>query len=90
MPALARDGSVTHDYLWWYHIGNRAIRVCDWKLVAAKDSPWELYDLTTDRSESRNLAAQKPEKVREMEECWTRHLEEFRRLALEDLPPAKR
>ncbi len=35
VPALAKDGSVTHDYLWWYHIGNRAIRMGDWKLVAA-------------------------------------------------------
>jgi arylsulfatase len=85
LPALAKDGSVTHDYLWWYHIGNRAIRMGDWKLVAAKDSPWELYDLRTDRSESRDLAAQEPDKVRELEESWTRHLEEFRRLALEDL-----
>jgi arylsulfatase len=90
VPSLAKDGSVAHDYLWWYHIGNRAIRVGDWKLVAAKDSPWELYDLRTDRSESRNLAAQKPDKVRELEGAWTRHLEEFRRLALEDLPPAKK
>jgi arylsulfatase len=90
LPALAKDGSVAHDYLWWYHIGNRAIRMGDWKLVAAKDSPRELYDLRTDRSESQNLAAQEPDKVRELEESWTRHLEEFRRLALEDLPPEPR
>jgi arylsulfatase len=90
VPALAKDGSVTHDYFWWYHIGNRAIRMGDWKLVAAIDSPWELYDLRTDRSESHNLAAQQPDKVQQMEEAWTRHLEEFRRLALKDLPPAKK
>jgi arylsulfatase len=90
VPALAKDGSVTHDYFWWYHIGNRAIRMGDWKLVAAIGSPWELYDLRTDRSESRNLATEEPEKVREMEEAWARHLEEFRRLALEDLPLEKK
>ena len=43
VPAFARDGSVKHDDLWWAHEGNRAIRVGDWKLVAAKNEPWELY-----------------------------------------------
>jgi arylsulfatase len=81
VPAFARDGSVTHEYFWWYHIGNRAIRAGDWKLVAAKDSPWELYDLRADRSESHNLAAEHPEKVRELQQAWTRHAEEFRELA---------
>ena len=42
-----------HDDLWWQHEGNRAIRVGDWKLVAAgREGPWELYDLATDRTET--------------------------------------
>ena len=86
VPALAKDGSVTHDYFWWYHIGNRAIRVGDWKLVAANESPWELYDLRSDRSETANLAAVQPDKVRELEQAWTRHMEEFRALAKQGLP----
>jgi arylsulfatase len=86
VPAFAKDGALTHDYLWWYHIGNRAIRCGDWKLVAAANSPWELYDLRTDRSESHDLAASHPETVRELEETWTRHMEEFRALAKRDLP----
>ncbi|MGB3194942.1 MAG: arylsulfatase, partial [Phycisphaerae bacterium] len=71
--------------LWWYHMGNRAIRVGDWKLVAeGAADPWELYDMRTDRSESNNLADQQPEKVRELSERWTRMAEEFRRLATGD------
>ncbi len=92
VPAFAKDGSVQRDYLWWYHIGNRAIRVGDWKLVGADRSPWELYDLRSDRSESKNLAAKLPEKVKELDQTWTRHMEEFRALALEGNPsnrPAK-
>ena len=50
---------------------------------------WELYDLTTDRSESRNLAAQYPDKVKELEGVWVRHMEEFRALVAQDLPPVK-
>ena len=41
-PAFAKDGSVAHDYLWFNHAGNRAIRIGDWKLVADHTSPWEL------------------------------------------------
>ena len=67
--------TIERDYLWWLHEGNRAIRVGDWKLVAAKGDPWELYDLSNDRSETRNLAAEYPDRVAEMESIWQQHLE---------------
>jgi len=69
-PAFTRDGSVTRDSLWWLHEGNRAIRVGDWKLVAAKGTPWELYHLATDRAERHNLADHYPDRVRELEALW--------------------
>lgn len=81
VPAFTKDGSETHDYFWWYHDGNRAVRVGFWKLVADHQKPWELYDLRTDRSETHNLAAQHPGKVKELERVWTRHREEFTALA---------
>ena len=90
LPAFAKDDSVMHDYFWWYHIGNRAIRVGDWKLVAAREAPWELYDLGSDRSETRNVAAEHPDQVRELEAAWTTHMEEFRALALKDRPPEQK
>src|SRR5262249_39302728 len=34
------------------------------------DHEWELYDLTTDRTEMRNLAADQPERVRELADAW--------------------
>ncbi len=77
LPAFSRDGSVTHDSLWWEHEGNRAIRVGDWKLVAAKDMPWELYDLAVDRTETRNLAGQQPGRVRELAARWQQMHDEF-------------
>jgi arylsulfatase len=88
VPLFARDGTVTHDSLWWLHEGNRALRVGDWKIVAAgKAGPWELYDLSADRSETRNLAAARPEKIRELSEIWSRQFEEHAALARMDLPP---
>jgi arylsulfatase len=89
VPLFAKDGTVSHESLWWLHEGNRALRAGDWKIVAAgKDAPWELYDLSADRSESRNLAAAKPEKVRELAAAWTRQSEAYAALAAKDAPPA--
>ena len=90
VSVFSKDGTVTHEYLWWSHEGNRAIRVGDWKLVAAgAQGPWELYNLSTDRTETTNLAAQHPDKVRQLEKAWTQHESEFRNLALQDLPDSR-
>ncbi|HEY1115691.1 MAG TPA: arylsulfatase [Chitinophagaceae bacterium] len=62
--------------LFWEHQANRAVRVGNWKLVSKSTDkepylgPWELYDLSVDRIESNNLAAQHPEKVKELEALW--------------------
>ncbi len=86
MPAFAQDIAVKRDSLWWLHEDNRAIRIGDWKLVrAAKQSgAWELYDLRTDRSESHNLAAAMPDKVRELEQAWNTQAEQCRKYARAD------
>ena len=87
-PDLASDGNVKRDFLWFYHDGNRAIRVGDWKIVADYQSPWELYDLSKDRSESHDLAAEMPEKVRELELVWHKETAAIGALARQDLPAA--
>ena len=89
VPIFARKGPVTHEFFWWLHDDNRAIRIGDWKLVADHQKPWELYDLSGDRSETHNLAGGNPSKVKELEQEWTRHFEEIRTLATRDLPAAK-
>jgi arylsulfatase A-like enzyme len=92
VPAFASDVTIARDSLWWLHDGHRAIRVGDWKLVAAKEAPWELYDLKTDRAEQNNLAAQMPDKVQELVATWQRQTDEFTTLAKKDLtnqPPGK-
>lgn len=91
VPAFTKDGVVLHENLWWLHEGNRAVRVGNWKLVAAKDDPWELYDMSTDRAEQIDLAAKMPDKVRELERIWQRQTDGFIELARKTLveqPPA--
>lgn len=87
VPVMAKDVSVARDSIWWQHEGNRALRVGDWKIVSAgMDGAWELYDLAQDRSESKNLAAQLPEKVREMAERWEKQTQEYAAVALRGVP----
>ena len=81
VPLFTKDGSVERDYLWWSHEGNRAIRVGNLKLVAAARQPWELFDLTADRSESANLAARMPDKASELARLWEAKETEFRKQA---------
>ena len=92
VPVFAKDEPITREYLWWLHEGHRAVRVGDWKLVAAKGEPWELYDLKVDRSEQNNLAVRMPDKVKELEQVWQNQTDSFTELAKAtqaDLPPNK-
>ena len=70
-----------HETLWWCHDGHRAVRQGDWKLVAAKRKPWELYDLSQDRTEQQDLAAAQPARVKQLEQAWQAIAAENLRLA---------
>lgn len=87
LPVFAGDGAALHSSLWWEHEGNRAYREGDWKLVASgKNQPWELYDLSKDRTEVNDLAKAQPDRVSRMAAAWAAQLEEFRSQASRDLP----
>lgn len=63
--------------IFWEHEGNRAVRVGDWKLVAEHGKPWQLYDLSTDRNELRDLAKSDPKRVEEMKllyDAWAQRV----------------
>jgi arylsulfatase A-like enzyme len=69
-----REGQ-PHESLFW-RLGKRtAIRVGDWKLLKNASSrnlegDWELYDLSADVSESKNLAAVDQKRVQQLETAW--------------------
>ena len=57
--------------LFWEHGGNRAARDGQWKLVARGPAgKWELYDMLADRTETRDLAAAEPSKLKELIAKW--------------------
>ena len=78
VPAFAGDGRVQREDLWWFHQGNRGLRVGDWKLVAAgAEGPWELYDLAADRCETADLSAKQPERLQQMIRQWQKRADQF-------------
>lgn len=79
--ALRADVNVERPGLWWLHEENRAIRVGDFKLVAAKGDAWALYDLSVDRAEQNDLSAKMPEKAKELADLWQKQTDEFSALA---------
>ena len=76
-PLFANDQPLARESLWWLHEGNRAVRVGNWKLVADKDQPWELYDLAKDRAEQNNLASAMPGKMKQLEAVWQQQTTDF-------------
>jgi len=62
--------------IFWEHEANCAIRDGKWKLVrkgnmgTGKTTPWELYDMEADRTETNDLAAEQPELVDALSAKW--------------------
>ena len=62
---LQRDKPLFFQYGSW-----QVIREHQWKLVQHKKDPWQLYDVSRDRTETQNLVAQFPERVNQMKKAW--------------------
>ena len=75
-PVLKGKTRDEHDWLFWEHRGNKAARHGKWKIVSlGRGDPadlkiWELYDLEIDRTETRDLAKEHPERVADMSQAW--------------------
>jgi arylsulfatase len=83
-PAFGEDKDVERDCIFFKHIGHRALRIGTWKLVAVNEGPWELYDMDADRSELHDLAAQEPDRVKDMAALWQKLLAEYEAQAGEE------
>lgn len=56
--------------LFWEHESGKAVRMGDWKMTALCGGKWQLFNMKNDYSETNNVAAQHPEKIREMKKAW--------------------
>lgn len=71
LDAWRRVGKDSTDHpLFFEHEGNGAIRRGAWKCVRTHGGPWELYDMTTDRTETTDLAPSRPDLVEEFAATW--------------------
>ena len=59
-----------HDRLFWRFGPQAAIRMGDWKLVMQDDGPPQLYNLAQDVGEKNDLAAQQPDKVKQLKGAY--------------------
>ncbi|MBA4772714.1 MAG: sulfatase-like hydrolase/transferase [Sphingomonas sp.] len=72
--ATAAATRVPHDRLFWRSGDNKVVRDGAWKLqIAAKPNAAWLYDLSTDPTERRNLAAAQPARVTAMRAMIAAH-----------------
>ena len=71
VPLLKGSRQEIHDEpLFWEHEGNAALRFHQWKLVREYKKPWELYDLSNDRTELNDLSQKNPKLRAELIEKW--------------------
>lgn len=73
VPLLSKDGTVAKQFIYFRHEGNRGLRKGNWKIVrAGEGGEWEMYDLSEDRGEIKNLAKSMPDRLQEMTSEWER------------------
>ena len=81
IPMLAGETDIVRtdkDYMAWELFGNRAVRQGDWKLRWQWDpygkGQWELFNLSDDLAERKDLASKEPKKVTAMLKLWDEYV----------------
>ena len=73
VPAFKGQEVPPPELMFWEQDGNRAVRQGKWKLVWDDElKRWELYDMEVDRTETKDLVAKFPAKVKELSAAYDR------------------
>ncbi|MCC9644725.1 sulfatase-like hydrolase/transferase [Rhodopirellula sp. JC740] len=72
---LLRDPEIDelgiHDEMFWaFNQTGKGLTRGHWKISSISDGPWRLYDIHKDPAESRDLAHERPDVLREMSASW--------------------
>jgi arylsulfatase len=70
VPTFSGKKLIRTNPLFFQYGSWQAIRENQWKLVQRKQEPWQLYDLDQDRTETRDLAGESSERVKNMKKSW--------------------
>ena len=69
-PLLNGENFQRNDPLHFLFASDRGLRQEDWKIVSFRQGPWELYNLSDDRTERENLANRYPDQLNRMVKTW--------------------
>ena len=74
LAAQADSPRTIEDYLAWEIFGNRAVRQGDWKIrweyKPLGKGEWELFNIAADPAERKDLAAERPDKLKALIALW--------------------
>ncbi len=71
LPLLTGGARSPHESFYFEYRQHAALRKGNWKIVRERpDQAWQLFHLTDDKQESRNLARDDPEKVNELQDAF--------------------
>lgn len=80
VPAFYSDNSVSHEFIYFNHQGNYALRMGNWKIVTSEidKHKWRLYNMENDRCERSDLSSQYPERLKMMKTKWEALTREYK------------
>lgn len=71
LPSFKGEEAPQHEWMFWEHQNNCAVRHGNWKAVKRlDDADWQLYDMVADRAEQHNIASEHPDIVQVMDAQW--------------------
>ncbi|MDA2927787.1 arylsulfatase [Acidobacteria bacterium AH-259-G07] len=79
LPIFRNEAPAQRGPLFWQYGKGKAVRNGHWRLVSDHNSPWELYDMRHDKTETINLAAKFPKIVRQLDSMYQSWVDEFRK-----------
>ena len=78
LAGQAESPRTSEDYLGWEIFGNRAVRQGDWKIrwewKPFGTGDWQLFNLADDAGERKDLAGERPDKLKAMLALWDRYV----------------
>jgi len=80
LPVLTgKSNKSPHKEFYFEYLKHAALRKGDWKIVrTGKSQPWQLYNLSSDLGESKNLAKEQSAKVKELAAAFENKQKEWK------------
>ena len=70
IPWIKGETRKRNDIMFFEHEGNGAARQGKWKIVHRGKQPWQLYNMSKDRTEMHDQSKNHPEKLKKLVDAW--------------------